>query len=319
VATRRGLWKLEQGKIAYLGEKPPAKATLELKLRDRASGEPREGQIMLCRIDAPAEPGWTGGDLRIGEYNVDAGGLTIPDLAPGKYRATCEIHARSAAELPVFELRAPATQIVLDVEPPLEREVLVEIFDVHGQPFENAESLPSSRASRLRLPDWLKLRSKIEPDGTVSSEGVGGFEYIRSAHQAWAKLKRGAHGFSLGREREDGGIQETSRSIMLRVPDHGIVDCTLRFGGHEELRYRILLVERASLAGLFTLPEGGPVDLARLQVDTPLEPDAQPRPDQWWLDVPIAVSVSAPGCKPVELKFRLRDGLPRARRLEKAP
>ncbi len=61
------------------------------------------------------------------------------------------------------------------------------------------------------------------------------------------------------------------------------------------------------------------MDLERVHVETPLEPDVQPRPAKWWLDIPVSISVNSPGCERLELVQRLRDGLPRPRTLAKAP
>jgi hypothetical protein len=298
----------------------PATAELHVVLRDRASGESREGRIQLWRIGVPAEPGWTAGDERVGEYRVVAAGLAIPGLVPGRYRATCDIHARSRADLPEFAVSAPRTEVALQVEPPREREVWVEIFDARGQAFETAEFKPGSRRGSLRQPEWLHLRRQVEADGSEITPGrAGGYTSSSSAHQNWRKLTRGAHGFSLGLESEDGEFWETSRAITLRVPDHGTVGGSVRFDSPEEQRYRVLLVEKGSLEGLFTLPDGGELDLGRLHIQTPLEPEVLPRPAEWWLDVPVRIAVQSPGCRRLELEFRLREGLPRPRTLEKSP
>ncbi len=228
VATRRGLWKLEQGKIAYLGEKAPAKAKVQLTLRERASGEPREGQIQLWRLGIPAEKGWTGGDERVGDFRVPKDGLEIPDLAPGRYRAASDAHACTAPDLPEFELEGPRTDVALAVDAPQEREVWVEVFDAHGQPFEKAEYKPSSRNGHARVPKWLHPRAEVAEDGTELPVGAGGGFLSSSSDQGWAKLMHGPYGFALGREREDGGLYETTRTFLLRVPDHGTVFGTLR-------------------------------------------------------------------------------------------
>lgn len=319
VATRRGVWKLEQGKIAYMGERPPAKATLRLALRERASGEQRDGYLMLWRTGIPAENGWTAGDEYVGQYQLPKEGLEIPDLVPGTYRAASDAHAVSAGDLPAFELKSPRGEVTLAIESPQEREVWVEVFDKQGQTFETAEFTPGSRSGSLRAPAWVKLRKQIAEDGSESGIGmVGGFQSSRADHGG-GKLRRGAHGFSLGREREDGGLYETVRSISLRVPEHGTVGGTLRFAGHEELRYRALLIEKGDFEGLFTMADGSELNLAWLHLQTPLEPDVLPRPAEWWLDVPVQVAVQAPGCKRLELEFRLREGLPKPRTLEKKP
>jgi hypothetical protein len=319
VATRRGLWKLEQGKIAYLGEKPPAKATPQLVLRAKGDGKPVAGEIRLWRIGLPAESGWSAGDEYVGQFQVPEAGLAIPDFEPGRYRAICGAHARSATELPAFELRAGGAPLALEVEAPRPREVWVEIVDARGQIFETAEYTPSSRSGRLLTPAWLHPRSRVQADGSISGDGEGGGFHSSSSDQGARKLRHGAHGFSLGSEDEDGGLYETTRGFSLRVPDHGAVSGTLTFDGHEELRYRALLVEKGSFEGLFTLPDGGELNLGGLRVQTPLEPDVLPRPPEWWLDVPVQIAIQAPGCKRLELEFRLREGNPKPRTLEKAP
>ena len=297
-----------------------APASLHVTLKDRASGESREGRIQLWRIDIPAEPGWTPGDERVGEFRLPADGLTIPDLAPGRYRATCDVHARSRADLPEFAVSAPRTEVALEVYAPREREAWVEIFDARGQVFEKAEYKPGSRGGSLLQPAWCHPRGQVQEDGSeVAAPRAGGYTSSSSAHQSWRKLTRGAHGFSLGLEREDGEFWETTRAITLRVPDHGTVGGSVRFDSADEQRFRVLLVEKGSFEGLFTLPDGGELDLERLHVQTPLEPDVEPRPPEWWLDVPVRIAIQAPGCKRLELEFRLRGGLPRPQRLEKAP
>jgi hypothetical protein len=296
-----------------------ALASALFSLRSRDDGKPVAGEIRLWRIELPAEPGWTAGDEYAGSFQVPEAGLSIPDLKPGRYRAICGAHARSAGELPAFELRAGGEPVVLEVEKPRPREVWVEIFDARGQLFETAEYTPSSRSGSLRTPDWLHPRSKIEADGSLLGQGYGGGYRNSSSDQGVRKLKRGAHGFPLGSEDEDGGLYETTRAITLRVPDHGQVGGSVRFDSHEELRYRALLVEKGSYEGIFTLPDGSPANLGRLHVQTPLEPDLLPRPPEWWLDVPVRIALQAPGCRRLELEHRLRDGLPRPRVLEKAP
>jgi len=296
-----------------------ALASALFTLRSKDDGKPVAGELRLWRIELPAEPGWTAGDEYAGAFQVPEAGLAIPDLKPGRYRAICGAHARSAPELPAFELRASGDPVVLEVQKPRSREVWVEIVDARGQLFETAEYAPSSRSGRLRTPDWLHLRSRIEADGSLVGEGYGGgFHHSRSDHGA-RRLKRGAHGFSLGLEEEDGGLYETTRAFTLRVPDHGSVGGSLRFDSPDEQRFRALLVEKGSYEGLFTLPDGSPANLGRLLVETPLEPDSLPRPEEWWLDVPVRIALQAPGCRRLELEQRLRDGLPRPRVLEKAP
>jgi len=305
--------------LSALTSLPGCQSTLRLELRERASGEPRQGQIQLWRLGIPAEKGWTAGDEHVGDFQVPKEGLEIPNLAPGRYRAASDAHAGTAPDLPEFELKGPRTETVLRVDGPQEREAWVEIFDVRGQLFEQAEFKPSSRSGRARQPSWLRLRAQIAEDGSEIRSGIGGGFHSSSSEQGWRKLKRGAHGFSLGREREDGGLYETTRTFLLRVPDHGTVGGTLRFDSREELRYRALLVEKGSFEGLFTLPDGSALNLGRLHLSTPLEPDVLPRPPEWWLDVPVSISIQVPGCKRLELVQRLRDGLPLPRMLEKAP
>jgi hypothetical protein len=319
VATRRGLWKVEQGKVAYLGEKPPAKATLKLALREREGGAAREGALQLWRVGIPAEPGYTEGDEYTGDFRVPATGLEIPDLVPGKYRALCEAHAGSAPEFAVFEVKGPRTELALEVVAPRERAAFVELVDVKGVAFESAEYMPSGRSGMQRLPAWLHPRSKLAPDGSSLQVGAGGGTVSNSSDRSWRKLKRGEHGFALGPDLEDGSLFETTRGFQLRVPGHGTVSGSLSCAGHEELRYRMLLVEKGSLEGLFKLPDGSPLDLQRLSIDTPLEPDVLPRPADWWLDVPIRITIAAPGCQRLVLEHRLRDGRPRPRKLEKSP
>ncbi len=319
VGTKRGVWMVEEGKIRFLGERAPPKAKLALKLRERATGEPREGQVQLYRVGIPAEKGWTAGDERAGQFHVPKEGLEIPDLPPGRYRAACNAHACTAPDLPEFELKSPRSEVGLELDAPQEREVWVEVFDARGKLFEKAEYLPGSRDGSVRLPGWLHLRAEISADGSVLPAGMAGGMLSHSSDQGWRKLQHGAHGFSLGREREDGGLYRTTRSIQLRVPDHGTVFGSVTFDGHEELRYRTLLFEKGSLEGLFKLPDGSEVDLERVRVETPLEPDLLPRPPEFWLDVPIRISVNVPGFRRLEFEQRLRDGLPRPRTLEKAP
>lgn len=317
VATRRGLWQIDQGKIAYLGEKPPAKATLQLSLRE--AGSVREGGLQLWRVEIPAEPGFTAGDEYIGSFHAGAEGVAIPDLVPGRYRALCEAHSCRAAPLAAFEVKAPRTELALEVVSPRGREVWVDLVDVHGVGFETAQFMYGGRSGRQRLPDWLHPRSKIEADGSIQTIGVGGGLDSSSVDRGWRKLKRGEHGFAIGPVLEDGSIYETSSGFQLRVPEHGTVSGTLRNDGHDEQRFRMLLVEKGSLEGLFTLPDGKPVDLNYVRLETPLEPDTQPRPAQWWLDVPVSISVTVPGYERLEFVQRLREGPVKPRTLEKKP
>jgi hypothetical protein len=90
-------------------------------------------------------------------------------------------------------------------------------------------------------------------------------------------------------------------------------------GGREELRYRVQLPEQGSCEGLFTLPDSSPFDLELLRIETPLERDLLPRPAEWWLDVPVRITIQAPGCRRLELVHRLSDGLPRPQTLARAP
>jgi len=318
VATRRGLWKIEQGKIAYLGEKPPAKATLQLSLREKDGGKPSEGELQLWRVGIPAEKGWSAGDEFVGNYRVPAAGLAIPDLSPGTYRALCAAHAASAPELAAFEVEGPRTELALEVVAPRTREVWVDVVDAIGSTFESAEYTPGSRSGKPRVPGWLHARSKLEPDGSSATTGAGGAVFS-STRDGGRKLKRGAHGFSIGGEPEDGSLYETTRAFQLRVPDHGTVSGSWPCTGQEGLRYRVLLVEKGSFEGRFTLEDGRELDLEYLHVSTPLETDTLPRAPEWWLDVPVRIAVQVPGYKRLEFEFRLRDGLPSPRKLEKTP
>ncbi len=202
--------------------------------------------------------------------------------------------------------------------PPRERESFLDLVDMNGKPFEAAELKSGSRRGKVRRPAWIHPRVKTEEDGSqTSTDFDGGFTESRSDN-FYGKVVRGPRGFALGRDLEDSQLFESSRSFYLRVPEHGGFSGSLSCDGPEALYLRALLVEKGRFEGLFKMPDESPLDLEDLFVSTPLEPDVQPRPSKWWLDVPVTVSIRAPDCKPLKIEFRLRDGLPKPQRLERA-
>ncbi len=308
VGTARGLWKVEAGTVQYFGTPPAPKSRLSLALRERDGGAPRAGRILLWRVEIPVEPPWGAGDQYVGDYAVPASGLVLPDLVPGRYRVLCDAQALSAGELAPFEVRGATSEIVLDVDPPREREAWVDLVDARGEPFETAELTLSTRSGGMRTPEWRHPRAPLDPEGEYPAQGVGGGMSSTTYDRPPRKVRRGAHGFSLGPELEDGGLYLTSRSFSLRVYDHGTVHGAVPCDGRVEPRFRMLLVEKGSLEGVFQLPGGEPVDLERVRLSTPLEPDREPRPAEWWLDVPIDITVNVPGYEPLRLEHRLRKG-----------
>ena len=103
-------------------------AILDLRLHDRATGEPKAGPVQLWRVDL------SDGDQCAGVFDLGAPKAQPIRVAPGLYRAVCESHAASAPSLPDFEVKAPSTQISLAVDALKEREVWVEVFDAEGRP-----------------------------------------------------------------------------------------------------------------------------------------------------------------------------------------
>ena len=317
VATARGLWKVEPEALTFFGKPEAPKCVLELTLRERGSGAPRAGRVQLWQLGVPADPPHGPGDRNAGSYDVPAEGLSIPDLEPGTYRVQCSAQALSAGDPPAFELRAPRTPIALELDVPREREATLELVDADGRPFESAEFELGTRSGALRIPEWLHPRQVLATEEPVRSELPGGGTSSRSVDQKPRRVVHGGHGLVLGSELEDGGLHRTRREFTLRVPQHGKVWGVLPCDGREELCLRMLLVEKARFEGVFLDPDGQPLDLGRVQVSTPVEPDQSPRPEGWWREVPITLSVDAPGCAPLQLEYRLREGPLAPRRLKR--
>lgn len=315
VRTEKSMWKVADGTIRYLGPvSRPGLATLQLSLR-APDGKPCAGKLDLWRVGIPAEPGFTAGDDRIGDFDVPLTGLSLPDLTPGSYRVVTDAHAALAPDLAAFEVKAPRTGLVLDVVPPREREAFVDLVDVTGKPFATAEYKSGGGTGSSRRPAWAKQRAKIEEDGTESIAGYGG-RYARGiSDNSYVKIKRAEHGLPIGRDTEDSQLWESTRSITLRV-EHGMFSGTLRCDTKEEPRFRALVIEKGRFEGLFTLPDGSPLDLERLHVSTPLMLEGELLAPDWWLDVPVTVRINAFECKPLTIEFKLRDGMPKARKLE---
>jgi hypothetical protein len=297
---------------------PPATATLQLSLR-APDGTTRAAKLDLWRIGIPAEPGFTAGDERVGRFELPAAGLAIPDLAPGTYRILTDAHSASAPDLAPFAVQAPRTELAFDVLPSKEREAFVDLVDMMGKPIAAAEYKSHGRSGSVRKPGWAHMRAKIEEDGSQTSTGYGGQYSSKSSHSSFTKVARGPRGFPVGRDLEDGQLFTSTRSFALRVAERDTFWGQIRCDAPEEPWFRAVLVEKARFAGLFTLPDDTPLDLNRLHVSTPLVPDVEPRPEQWWLDVPVTVTVVGPECKPLKLEFKLRDGLPKPQRLERKP
>lgn len=208
----------------------PGSCALELALFDRRTGAPLASEVVLWRLNAPANDAWSRGDQAVARARVEEGGTRFEDLSPGDYRAVCMAERAAAPDPPAFRVGGRVTRVRLDLDTPVDRDVRVVLVDERGDPVQRVQvqrrvrwSSPHAVGAR----EWVQGRERIDPRvHAMGSGGAGGS--FGACVTSWHWIEAGPDGFDLGVLPGDPRDRQNSMEVSFRRPEGRCVRVTAR-------------------------------------------------------------------------------------------
>lgn len=295
--------------------------TLEISLVDADTAAPIESSVDLWRLHAPPNENWIEGDQRVGRFKVRETGLRIPDLPEGDYRIVILRQTSALPDPDPFEVKGPLTTLRWTVVRPKPLPVWIDLRDESGTPLTarprieiqrtatEGDVLNRSTADR----PWVQARKKRDPDAGRSNTSGGGLGVAAFGTVA------------LGPEPDGFRINDLATASVAGSPTHtlncrvdGFERCTAKILGTDvgdARRFvgvcvkRSSIVDRLSYRADWREEDRQRIGKAMKVTASALSRAENPLADSY-LDVPIRVTLDDPACAPIDLTFKLRDGLP---------
>jgi hypothetical protein len=278
--------------------------TLELRVFDRLTGEPVATGAELWRLEAPGNQHWTAGDQLQAKQLMEHGRGRFFDLPAGRYRVRADARRLDSADPPAFEVRAPNTEVALQIDLPRSYRVFVDVRDAAGLYVGRASVLPASDSHSIEAPSWRTERRLREGSPEAVSTAV---EW--NIHGDAVDIDAGPRGFELGEFREATARSGGSRHVKLSFEAQSSVKCPLLMTPETDARYLAVCVPLSAIRAAVRLEDGRSLGELphRIEASCTAVPilDSSAAPD--WRQVPIDVRVDCGGFQPLQFELRLAE------------
>lgn len=291
-------------------------ASLDLFLRDAASHEPVASTIRLWGLDAPGNEHWTRGDQLQAVVWVPVAGLSIGELAEGRYRVVVLKEGDQHEDPRSFVVGPGRNRIVLDVQPARALPAFAVLVDQDGRRIESAQMKRAGAGDTscvVNSPSWVIARERRIPRESGGEVTIGGSAGSYSA--SFRKVTAGPDGFALGASRENSREQALSQRFRFRKEGFAEAEVVVHGGHHDQRTYLSVLIDPLPVLQRIHLPEGGTAEQCpqRVTILAGSIRQCDARNDTPWLDIPIRVQLSPSAntdYQPFAFTFTLREGPP---------
>jgi hypothetical protein len=194
--------------------------SLLLKIVDAATNEPVRTEVVLWRLDAPANEHWTQGDQIQARKLAGHGLVRFDELPAGDYRAVCERRRVPAEDSRVIQVQGKLTEETIAIHMPRKFRVYLKVFDLEGDLVTKGRIERwggDSRVRTKRIPDWYRPRRPVGPDDGRFSISETVQTSSHSAAKPWDSTAT-EQGFFLGELEENSYSWQLAYGFAVRVP-----------------------------------------------------------------------------------------------------
>jgi len=299
---------------------PVAKGNCSLKISlfDFDTGAAASLAVQLWRLDAPGDETWTKGDRLYTRAEVGAKGATIPGLPEGTYRLACLAQRAGAEDPPAFPVQGPLTEVRFGLWMPRKSYVRLRLVDERGVPVKSARVFRwgSSWSLRSSRPAWVRPRRLRHPPpaGTDSVIGIGrgAGGLLSGIVNTGNPIPQPPEGYHVGPIRESSHAYRRQELFLTHCEGYTSVRLTVSGDEISDRTYLGVIVPVAPLLAHISLPNGTSAAEAGARLSAGsrallLGPDT---PADYWLHVPIKVTVQLFGYRPLTFEWRPGEAQP---------